>query len=257
VSAQELALFQVTPLGTSTPYPRPNRPCSGYLLRSSMTAIWVDAGGGTLANLQRYTHLESLDAIWISHLHADHCSDLLLAYYALRFSELRPARRIPVFGPPQWWRRFETFLESTRLNRMEEAFELEELSDGRVDQIGSIEIACRSVAHGVPAFGLRARVGQASLVYSGDSGPCASLTDLARQAGVFLCEVGWSARPVGESAWHMTPEDAGNTANAAGVGRLLLTHISPDLERDAARARAHATFGRSVDLAEEGVSVTL
>ncbi|MFH8498490.1 MBL fold metallo-hydrolase [Streptomyces coeruleorubidus] len=53
-------------------------------MSSGGTRIWVDAGSGTLGPLQRHVRLEELDAIWISHLHADHSADLLTAYSAHR-----------------------------------------------------------------------------------------------------------------------------------------------------------------------------
>ena len=65
--------MKLTILGTATPYPRPDNPCSGYLVQHGITSIWMDAGTGTLAELQRHIPLDRLDAIWISHAHADHC----------------------------------------------------------------------------------------------------------------------------------------------------------------------------------------
>ena len=69
----------LTVLG-STPYPRPGEPCSGYLIRSQQAAVWVDCGSGTFAALQEHVDPADLDAIWLSHLHPDHCADLLTAF---------------------------------------------------------------------------------------------------------------------------------------------------------------------------------
>lgn len=76
----------MTVLGCATPCPSVDNPCSGYLVSGGDTRVWVDAGSGTLAELQRHVRLDDLDAIWISHMHADHSADLLTAYYGALFA---------------------------------------------------------------------------------------------------------------------------------------------------------------------------
>ena len=80
--------LSLTVLGCATPYPSADNPCSGYLVSNGDTRLWMDAGTGTLGPLQRHTRLEDLDAIWISHLHADHSADLLTACYALLHADV-------------------------------------------------------------------------------------------------------------------------------------------------------------------------
>lgn len=73
----EAHVLTLTVLGAGAPYAQPDRSCSGYLLRAGHHSLWVDAGPGTLAALQRFVTLESLSAVWLSHLHAGHAADLL------------------------------------------------------------------------------------------------------------------------------------------------------------------------------------
>jgi ribonuclease BN (tRNA processing enzyme) len=88
-------LLRLTVLGSATPYASVDNPCSGYLVSSGGTRVWVDAGSGTLAQLQQHVRLDELDAIWISHLHADHSADLLTAYYAVLFADLQLTAPLP------------------------------------------------------------------------------------------------------------------------------------------------------------------
>ncbi|MEV0679215.1 MBL fold metallo-hydrolase [Actinosynnema sp. NPDC050436] len=226
--------FTLTVLGTATPYPRPDHACSGYLLRTATTSVWVDAGPGTLANLQRHATPDRLDAVWISHTHADHAADLLPAYYALLHADLRPTRPLPLYGPPGLAARLEHFLASTGPNPAHAAFEVHELHDGHRAEVGDLVLTSRAVEHGLPAFGLRATHGDRTLAYSGDTGPCRALHDLAAGADLFLCEAdGAEPRPD-----HCTPEDAADAAR--GAGRLLLTHIGHTLTEHQAVDRAGA-----------------
>src|SRR5215213_4941506 len=59
-------------LGSSGGYPVPDNPCTGFLLEQGETRIWMDAGNGTMAAVQRIVPLEQIDALVISHVHADH-----------------------------------------------------------------------------------------------------------------------------------------------------------------------------------------
>ncbi|WP_433274024.1 MBL fold metallo-hydrolase [Actinosynnema sp. CS-041913] len=233
--------FTLTVLGAATPYPRPDQACSGYLLRTDTTTLWVDAGPGALANLQRHTRPDRLDAIWISHTHADHTADLLPAYYALLFADLRPPHPIPLYGPPGLADRLETFLASTGPNPASAAFDVHELHDGHRADIGDLALTSRAVHHGLPAFGLRATHRDKTFAYSGDTGPCPALDDLATDADLFLCEAD-SAEP---TAHHCTPEDAAAAARA--TRRLLLTHIGHTLTEEQAAERASAPTARQHD----------
>ncbi|GAA3839180.1 MBL fold metallo-hydrolase [Saccharothrix violaceirubra] len=228
--------FGVTVLGTATPHPRPDRPCSGYLLHTAATRIWVDAGTGTLAELQRHTALADVDAIWISHTHADHAADLLPAYYALLFAGL-PPHRPTLLGPPGLAHRLETFLASTGPNPADAAFDVRELHDGARFDVGDLSLRTAAVDHGVPAFGLRAAHDGRVFAYSGDTAPCPALDALADGADLFLCEAD------GGGPDHCAPEDAARAGR--GAGGLLITHVGPGLTEAEAAERAAAPVART------------
>ncbi|MEV4760352.1 MBL fold metallo-hydrolase [Micromonospora sp. NPDC049559] len=252
------APLRLTVLGSASPYPRVDNPCSGYLLTSGGTRIWVDAGSGTLAALQRYARLDELDAIWISHLHADHTSDLLPAYYAARYADIRLAAPIPLYGPPGIADRLAHFLTTGPVRSpVESAFAVEELYEGHRVHVGPLALTSRAVAHGMPAFALRVDGPAGSLAYSGDTAPCAGLTDLAEGCDVLLCEADSDRRPADEEPVHHTPEEAGATADGARAGRLAVTHVGPFLTPRQAVARAAARFDGPVDHAAPGATFTI
>jgi ribonuclease BN (tRNA processing enzyme) len=250
---------RLTVLGTSTPYPRPDNPCSGYLVQTDTTSLWMDAGTGTLAELQRHLPLETLDAIWISHLHADHTADLLTAYYALRFGDVRPRGRVPLIGPPELLERMTAFLGPHSAQVLPEVFAYTEMTGPGALQIGDLALRWSAVRHGMPAFGLRVeefgadRGGAGTrLAYSGDSGPGDELAELAAGATLLLCEAGESAHPESSTAVHCTPEEAGGVADAAAVGRLLLTHVGDGMSGDDVVRRARSRFAGPTDAARPG-----
>ncbi len=75
----------MTVLGSSGTYAGAHGACSGYLLRTDDTTVMLDAGPGTLANLQQHVPLEGLDAIVLSHCHPDHWLELPVMRNAFRY----------------------------------------------------------------------------------------------------------------------------------------------------------------------------
>jgi ribonuclease BN (tRNA processing enzyme) len=245
--------LHLTVLGSATPYPSADNPCSGYLVSHGGTRLWLDAGTGTLAALQRYARLDEVDAVWISHLHADHSADLLTAYYGLLFADVRLDAPIPLYGPPGIADRLAHFLtNSAERSPVESAFAVHELHDGHRARVGGLTLTTRAVAHGVPAFAVRVEAAGASLVYSGDTAPCANLTSLAQDCDVLLCEAESATPPADGPAVHHTAEDAGATASAARARRLIVTHVGRSSTSEQAVARAATAYDGPVDHAAPG-----
>ncbi|MCS5735335.1 MBL fold metallo-hydrolase [Herbiconiux daphne] len=277
--------MRLTVLGTATPYPRPGNACSGYLLTSSVapetetapenetapetdaaakarptaqTTVWLDAGTGTLAELQRHTEIAELDAIWVSHRHADHSADLLVAYYALRFAERAPAAPIPLIAPEGMLERLAAFLGPNSVAELPRVFEHRPMSGFGDAEFGDLRLEWGPVQHGVPAFGLTVLQAGRRFAYSGDSAPCLSLDEIADDADTLLLEAGYDHPAAGgEAPAHHTPEDAGRTAAAAGVKRLVLTHIAGTVTADEVVARAAAHFAGEIVVARPGDHFTI
>ncbi|WP_371597409.1 MBL fold metallo-hydrolase [Streptomyces sp. NBC_00564] len=241
----------LTVLGTASPHPGPDRPCSGYLLRGGDAEVWVDAGPGTFAELQRHTDPARLSAIWISHLHADHCADLLSAVYGLAYGGLTPAAPLPVYAPRDLGQRIAGFFGQSDSGFLSGIFDFRDLHGGHEARVGELRLRSRAVVHDTEAYGLRAECAGSVLAYSGDSGPCAQLAELAQGADLFLCEADIDRHREGERV-HLTPEDAAAVARAAGVRELLVTHVGPTLTPQDATARAARAFGGRTGQAREG-----
>jgi ribonuclease BN (tRNA processing enzyme) len=254
-------VIRLTVLGSCGTYPAPGRACSGYLLEAAPDGdgqgrparVWVDTGGGTLSNLLRYTPPTELDAIWVSHLHVDHSSDLPLAYYTLRYGDFEPAGvRVPVFGPAGWADHIRGLVSIGTSSTLEDAFEVHELCDGECLRFGPLELTAVATVHSLETYGVRAVAFGRSIGYSADSGPCEGLGRLADGADLFVCEAAWAERPPGAEPHHMTPAGAGRVAAEARAGRLVLTHLRPHDDPGAAVARAREAYGGELDVAVEG-----
>ncbi|GAA1130808.1 hypothetical protein GCM10009630_30910 [Kribbella jejuensis] len=133
-----------------------------------------------------------------------------------------------------------------RRSPIESAFEITELYDGQTATVGGVELTSRAVEHGLPAFGVRVEGAGRSLVYSGDTAPCAALSELADGCDVLLCEAG------GDDPAHHTAEQAGDSA--AGAGRLIVTHVARPIAPAEAAARAATRYDGPVEYAVPGAT---
>jgi ribonuclease BN (tRNA processing enzyme) len=232
-------------LGCSAAYPGPGGACSGYLVRDGKTNLLVDCGTGVLSNLQSVAALDKVDAIVISHLHADHFYDLIPYRYALMrlTPKVRPALYLPPGGKKALLKTVSVFDKSPDF--FSKYFDVEEYSPKAGIKVGKLSIEFASVKHYIPAYAM-AISGKKRLVYSADSGVCDELAAVARGADLFLCEAARCSRDDGE--WgHLLASDAAKLAKKAGAKRLILTHFWPDHDYSAQLRQAGRVFGAGVE----------
>jgi ribonuclease BN (tRNA processing enzyme) len=230
-------------LGCDGSYPGPGGAGSGYLVKCGNTKVWMDAGPGTLANLQRYVDIEDLDAAVISHSHPDHWSDLDHFAVAARYVVPRPP--LPVYAA-------EGVRELMRVGPAAvEALDWRPIADGDAVTVGAMRVSFTQTDHPVTTLAARVEGHGRSLGYSADSGPEWGLSALGSGLNLALCEATFLSDLEG-SVPHMSAREAGRTAREAGVERLVITHLWPRVDRAAVQAEAEAAFGAEVTLAGLG-----
>jgi ribonuclease BN (tRNA processing enzyme) len=237
-------------LGVCGGWARPDGAACGYLLRHQGFNLWIDAGTGTMANLQRYIGLEQVHAVIVSHRHFDHFLDLYPFWLSRWYGDEGTPPPLPLFAPPGM------FAHAVQLEpNLGNAFDVKEVEPGAGFEAGPFRIRTAPMNHPVPTLGMRIEADGAIFAYSADTGPTTELVDLSRDADVLLCEATWLEPRQGWEPVHLTATQAGKHAASAGVGRLVLTHIWPATDRREIEARAREAFGGPVTVAEEGLRV--
>jgi ribonuclease BN (tRNA processing enzyme) len=234
--------FSLTVLGCDGSYPGPHGACSGYLLRAAGFVTWMEAGSGTLANLQSHVSLADLGAVVVSHAHPDHWSDLEGLYVALRYFLGRQG--LPVYAP-------EGLRELMAGERPDGTFDWRVVGDGQSEQIGPLRWSWSRTDHPVETLAARVEAGGRALGYSADSGPGWRLASLGEGLNLALVEASLTTGSEGTMP-HMSARQAGAAAAEAQAERLVITHLPPPVDRRRACAEAEAAFGGGVDVAEVG-----
>lgn len=240
-------------LGSNGTYPTQGRPASGHLVSSDTTTVMLDCGPGTFpALLERET---MPDAVVLTHRHGDHCIDALSLFNHLRFD--RPdVRHLPLYAPRGVYGRLAEFAGAGPGHAFHEVFDHHPVEPGVSTNVGDLTLVFGDAVHPVPAVSIAVSDGSHRIVYSGDTGPGGGLVDLAGGAEVLLCEATFQG-PVAADRYpyHLYATEAGAVAAAAGVGRLLVTHVAPTLDPAVSVVEAASEFDGPVDHAAPGMEV--
>jgi len=242
---------QVTVVGWAGSFPGPASPASCYLIDTGDFRLVLDLGSGALGALQLYSQLAEIDAVCLSHLHADHCLDMCGLSVAQNYHPDGPRAPIPVYGPAGTAERLRLALGSDHLG-MANAFEFASLAPGTIE-IGPLRITTAHMNHPVETFGFRIEHGGKALAYSADTGPCDDLVTLADGADVLLSEASFIDGPDLPPDLHLTARQAAGHAARAGVGELVLTHLVAWNDPAVSLAQASDAFGGALQLASSGL----
>ncbi|MFL5845670.1 MAG: MBL fold metallo-hydrolase [Solirubrobacteraceae bacterium] len=246
--------MRVTVLGKSPSWQDAGGACSGYLVQDADTTLLLDCGNGVFGKLRSLVDYTSVDAVVLSHLHADHFLDLVPFSYALTYSPQRSGARPVLHAPPGAGEIFRRIVGAWGNDDLvDSAFDLREYSGSEELAVGSLRVRFGLVAHFVQTFAVELSAGAGRFVFGADTGPSDGLVGFATGAEVLMVEATLESPDEG----HLTAEQAGEHAARAGVGRLVLTHITDELDAERAREAAAASFGGPVEVAREGATYEL
>jgi ribonuclease BN (tRNA processing enzyme) len=246
----------LTVVGCGPAWTNPGEPCSAYLVEAGTTRLLLDCGSGAFAALQALDP-RPLDAIVLSHLHFDHCGDLIPFAYSRMYAGLRAWPPPRLVAPSGGLEQLAALAEAggARRGHLDGPFSLEEYRPGAALEIGDARLTFAALRHPGVSHAIRIEAGGKALCFSGDTGQTPALAEHARGVDLLLCES--TNADVSESDdVHLSAKDAGAAAAMAGVGQLLLVHVDAD-RRARAVAAAQGAFGGRIDAAVPGFRVAL
>jgi ribonuclease BN (tRNA processing enzyme) len=244
---------RLTVLGKSPSWQDAGGACSGYLVEDGDSAMMLDCGSGVFAKLRERRDYAALDAVVLSHLHADHILDLVPYASALTYGPRERPTPITLHAPPGAREAFRRICGGAGMDpgHIERTFALREYEPALA--VGTLRVRFCPVPHFVPTWAVEV-VGEdgGRLTYSADTGPSGDLIDFARGTDLLLLEATIPEPERQKARGHLTPAEAGGHGRDAGARRVVLTHVSDELDASWVRAQAAEAFGAPVDLAEEG-----
>jgi ribonuclease BN (tRNA processing enzyme) len=247
---------RITVLGKSPAWQDPDGACSGYLVQGGGQTVLLDCGPGVFAKLRKAIDYTAVDAVVITHLHADHIMDLVTFASGLRYrpwpGEPPRPRLIAPPGSPEAFARLCSggFMSS---DHIELAFDMTVYDPGQPLKLGGLDVRFRPVPHYIPANAVEFAENGARFTFSADCGPSLELVNFAAGTDLLLIEATLPVQePDEDDRGHLTPAEAGEHGAQAGAKRLVLTHYAVELDAQWACAEAARTFGAPVEAAHEG-----
>ena len=241
-------------LGTSGGFSGKNDCCSSYLISCNGKNLIVDLGSGAVSHLQNHIHYTAIDCIFLSHLHADHVSDLYTLRYAFFRAQQSGQMKKPVpLYMPRRPRKPYRFLRSS----IKEEFSIHHITERLVLDIEDIGVSFLRTRHGIQAYAMKFAYAGKTLVYTSDTMYFDKLLDFCAGAHILLSEASLQNREKDmEKLGHMTAASAGKLAKNAGVQKLLLTHIWPEDDRSVSLEEAKPYFN-NVEIARPGQELVI
>jgi ribonuclease BN (tRNA processing enzyme) len=258
---------RVTVLGKSPSWQDAGGACSGYLVEEGDVAMLLDCGNGVFGKLRQRRDYTEIDAVVVSHLHADHMLDLVPFAYALTYAPRQQPVPVPpwpgtdnparprLISPPGSAETFRRIVGSWGNDDLiDNAFKIEEYDRDSTPEVGALRLRFGEVQHFTETYAVEitSSNGTGRLTFSADTRPGEELVRFAEGTDLLLVEATLPRPERTGVREHLTPEEAGEHARRAGAKRVVLTHISDELDQVWARKQATEAFGAPVEVAREG-----
>ncbi len=243
--------MELTVLGCSGSFGGANsNACSGYLVRSGATAVWVDCGGGSFGNLQSHINPEELTAVVLTHEHPDHVADIYGLHVLMRYGIC--CSNFPVYAPAALPEQLGALVH----NDWSDTFDWRTIDDGQTVELGDLVLTFSRTDHPPLTYAVQIEGDGRRMIYTSDTGPKWSVGAFDPGADLVLSEATY-LHGAKLSDMHLSAHEAGDAARTAGAKRLMITHLWPRVDAGKAVAEAEKSFGAPVEFATTNLVTTV
>jgi len=247
--------MKLTILGSSAAYAAKNDGCSSYILTCKDSHYLIDTGPGCVSFMQNYINFNDISGIFLSHLHADHTSDIYTLRYAVfvaqRDGHMKPG--LPIYMPAHPKKTFRFIRETIR-----EEMDIIEISEQIHPHIDGLSVRFLKTKHPIDTYAIRFEYECKIVVYTADTAFFDDLVSFCSGADLLIAEATLQNRDRElEAMGHMAAVTTADLAVEAGAKKLVLAHIWPEYDKKTSLSEARSVFKGPVSVAEHGQEHTV
>lgn len=239
--------MNLTPIGIWGGYPKASGATSAFLLEHDGFHCLIDCGSGVLSSLQNYLPLDQIDAVVLTHYHADHIADVGNLQYSrlIQYYLNQSPKVLPIYGHKEDAEQFAklSYKEMTVGMAIRENEQIE---------IGPFTVRFCRTKHPVYCLALKFMVDGRSVVFTADTEWHDELVHFTKGANLLVSEANLYEEHIGVAPGHMGGSEAGKLASLAGVNQLLLTHLPLHGDIGEILDAAKGQFNGEAEIAEVG-----
>jgi ribonuclease BN (tRNA processing enzyme) len=239
-------------LGTGDAFGSGGRFNTCFYVEHSHGAFLIDCGASSLIPMRKFgIDPNSIQAIFITHLHGDHFGGLPFLILDAQLVSRRAAS-LTLAGPSglgdRLFAAMEVLFPSSSQIKRQFALNILELEPQKAQDVLGVTVTPYLVNHpsGAPSFAFRFEAENKVLCYSGDTEWVDDLLLAARDADLLLVEAYFFDKPI---KFHLDFATLAAKLPQTGARRVILTHMGAEM-----LSRARET---GYEIAEDGVTVTL
>lgn len=212
--------MKLTIIGRNGPFPKENEATSGYLLKTKDKTVIIDMGSGVFSRIQTIISPESVDAVFISHFHADHSADMpIFAYYLQQLEKSGSFNgKIKVYCPKSECLLY-NYIKSFKY------FDIINVEEETV-AVGGTKFEFFKMKHPEISYGVKISDGKSVFAYTGDTNECESISKLIKNADVALMDGGLTENDYSTAAPHLSMKKCVEYGEKLAK-RTVITHINP------------------------------
>jgi len=268
--------MKLTIIGCTGSMSGPDSAASSYLVQADGAgpngevrtwSVVLDMGPGAMGQMLHYLDPADLDAIVISHCHADHVVDLVGMHVFRRWNPTGALGPVLTLGPSELSKRLNGVDGAPPEETYASEFSFRTATVGQAVQVGPMTITPYEALHPVEAYGYRIEGpgqdgrGSVSLAFTGDTDLCDGMEAMADGVDLLLSEAAFLEGRDTYRGMHLTGRRAGELAagvsgrgGRAPVGSLVLTHIQPWTDPADALKEAAEVYSGPLEAAIAGAS---
>lgn len=218
--------MKITLLGTGVAIPQKDRVQSGLVVEAGGhqgRPVLFDCGCGVLQRILQsgYRHTD-ITSVFLSHLHLDHCGDILALVKANWLCDVTAMDLWGPVGTTEWMNHL---LAAYPYLKDKVAYRITELIPGQVVTVKGITVESIRTVHALASLGFKITANGKKMIYSGDTEPTEDIQKASKSIDLLIHECSFPDTFTVTN--HTIPCSLAEMLKGTSIQRIILTHLYP------------------------------